>query len=209
MDDRATPYTYEQAGKALGIETEAVRARARRGALRRGPRTNDNRPTVLLSTADIATIRAGIRPVRPEASPETAGRPDERDRTIKALEAEAMALRERMERAEARADLAQSELAAERTRVTQAEQEREQARVQAAAAEGELKGLTAGANHLHEELARMRREVAEAHNRAVAAEQLVLDAVRHREGAEVALAKARSWNFLNFLFGREGKRRGP
>jgi hypothetical protein len=207
MDEHRTPYTYEQAGKALGIETEAVRARARRGALRRGPTTNDKRPTVLLSPADIATIRAGIRPARPEAGPEAAGRPDEKEQIIKALKAEAVALRERMERAEVRADLAQTELAAERARVTQAEREREQARVQAAAAEGELKGLITGANHLHEELARMRREVAESHNRAVTAEQMVLDAVRQREGAEQALARARKWNFLNFLLGREGKGR--
>jgi hypothetical protein len=50
--------------------------------------------------------------------------------------------------------------------------------------------------------------VAEAHNRAVTAEQEVIEATKRREGAEAALAKARSWNFLNFLFGREGKGRG-
>ena len=61
------PYTYDRAADVLGIQAEAVRARLRRGALRRGPLTNDHRPTVLLSPAEIATIRAGIRTDRPEA----------------------------------------------------------------------------------------------------------------------------------------------
>jgi hypothetical protein len=73
---------------------------------------------------------------------------------------------------------------------------------------GELEGMKLATKHQHDELAQMRREVAEAHNRAVAAEQEALEATKLREGAEVALAKARSWNFLNFLFGREGKGRG-
>lgn len=77
----------------------------------------------------------------------------------------------------------------------------------AARVEGELEGLKLGIEHQHAELAQMRREVAEAHNRAVVAEQQEIEATRQREGAEVALAKARKWNFLNFLFGLEGKRR--
>jgi hypothetical protein len=89
MDDQATPHTYQQAAEALGIEAEVVRAR-----LRRGPLTNDRRPTVLLSLAEIAPIRSGIQTDRPEAGPDSdpdfAGRPDERDRTISALEAEAV-----------------------------------------------------------------------------------------------------------------------
>jgi hypothetical protein len=141
MDADSNPYTYEQAASALGIQAEAVRARLRRGALRRGPKTNDGRPTVLLSPADIATIRAGIRPVHPEAGPDAAGRPDERDKTIQALEAQASALRERAEKAEVRADQAQADVATERARVAQADREREEARIRAAAAEGEVKGL--------------------------------------------------------------------
>jgi hypothetical protein len=58
---------------------------------------------------------------------------------------------------------------------------------------------------MHEELARMRREVAEAHNRAVAAEQQSREATSRREEVEAALAK--KWSFLNFLFGREGRSR--
>lgn len=68
-----------------------------------------------------------------------------------------------------------------------------------------LKGVKLATEHQHAELAQIRRQVAEAHNRAVAAEQQIIEATRLREGAEAALAKARSWNFLNFLFGREGK----
>jgi hypothetical protein len=149
MDDHATPHTYEQAAAALGIQAEAVRARLRRGALRRGPLTNDRRPTVLLSPADIATIRAGIRPDRPESTsesgpdsaPESAGRPDERDRTINALEAAAAALHERAARAEAERDMAKAAASAERTRAEQAEAEREAARIAAARAEGEAVAL--------------------------------------------------------------------
>ncbi len=91
MDEQATPYTYDRAAEALGIQPEAVRARLRRGALRRGPLTNDRRPTVLLSPAEIATIRAGVRtqPAESEADSgqDSAGPPDERDRTRAALEA--------------------------------------------------------------------------------------------------------------------------
>lgn len=97
MDDQATSYTYDRAAEVLGIQAEAVRARLRRGALRRGPRTNDHRPTVLLSPAEIAAIRAGVRADRPEAIPEagpdSTSHPDERDRTIAALEAERDAAR--------------------------------------------------------------------------------------------------------------------
>ncbi len=145
MDDHPVPYTYDKAGDLLGIEAEAVRARARRGALRRGPRTNDNRPTVLLSPADIATIRAGIRPVRPEAGPETGpdstGRPDERDRTIKALDGELAAMREALaherealQRERVRADAAVMDASRERDRA-------EGAMIRAAASEAEVKGL--------------------------------------------------------------------
>jgi hypothetical protein len=61
MDDTPKPHTYEQAAAVLGIQAEAVRGRLRRGALKRGPRMNDGRPTVLLSPADIATIRTPSR----------------------------------------------------------------------------------------------------------------------------------------------------
>lgn len=142
MDDQATPHTYQQVAEALGIEAEAVRARLRRGALRRGPPTNDRRPTVLLRLAEISTIRAGIRTDRPEAgpasNPDSAGHPDERDRTSSALEAEAATLREAVGRERERAARAEGESAALRERM---ESEREAAKVAAASAEGEAKGL--------------------------------------------------------------------
>lgn len=72
---------------------------------------------------------------------------------------------------------------------------------------GELEGMKLATEHQHTELAQMRREVAEAHNRAVTAEQEVIEATKRREGAEEALARARKWNFLNFLFGRDGRSR--
>lgn len=72
---------------------------------------------------------------------------------------------------------------------------------------GELEGVKLATEHQHAELAQMRQEVAEAHNRAVAAEQEVIEATKRREGAEEALARVRKWNFLNFLFGREGRSR--
>ena len=93
MDEYLTPHTYQQAAEALGIEAEAVRARLRRGALRRRPLTNDRRPTVLLSPAEIATIRASVRTQPAESAPDSVGRPDRRDRRIAALEAERDAAR--------------------------------------------------------------------------------------------------------------------
>jgi hypothetical protein len=152
MNELPTPHTYQQAADALGIEAEAVRARLRRGALRRGPLTNDRRPTVLLSPAEIATIRAGVRTHHPEAAPDSgldagadsAGRPDERGRTISALEAEAATLREAVGRERERADKAEAAAAVVpdlRERLGRAEGEsgtlREQARAERDRAEAE------------------------------------------------------------------------
>jgi hypothetical protein len=138
MDDHPTAYTYDQAAAALGIHPEAVRARLRRNALRRGPPGNDGRPTVLLSPADIATVRAAIRsqPAKagPGTDPDAAGRPDERDRTIKALEDAAAALRETLERERKASDQLQVDAARERDRA-------EGALIRAAAAEAEGKAL--------------------------------------------------------------------
>ncbi|MBL6082266.1 hypothetical protein JMJ56_30275 [Belnapia sp. T18] len=54
---------------------------------------------------------------------------------------------------------------------------------------GELEGVKLATQHQHAELAQMRREVAEAHNRAVTAEQQIIEATRLREGAEAAWLK--------------------
>ncbi len=110
--------------------------------------------------------------------------------------------------------VSKGEAEALRRAVEHERQARSRAEVEAAAqkeraglALGQLEGVKLATEHQHAELAQMRQEVAEAHNRAVTAEQQAIEATRLREGAEAALAKARSWNFLNFLFGREGKGR--
>lgn len=106
---------------------------------------------------------------------------------------EAEALRGALEHERGARSLAEAEAAAQKER--------------ASLALGELEGVKLATEYQHAELVQMRREVAEAHNRAVTAEQEIIEAVKRREGAEEALAKARSWNFLNFLFGRVGKGR--
>jgi hypothetical protein len=93
---------------------------------------------VLLSPADIATVRAASRaqPTKagPGADPDAAGRPDERDRTIKALEDAAATLRETLERERKASDQVQADAVRERDRA-------ENALIRAAASEAEVKGL--------------------------------------------------------------------
>ena len=67
------PYTYEDAARICEVSPETIRARARRGRLKRGRPTNSGRPTVLLSETEIEAIRNG-RPFRPDGKPP--GRPD-------------------------------------------------------------------------------------------------------------------------------------
>lgn len=162
MDDssqRRIPHTYDQAAAALGIKPEAVRARRRRGDLTRGPNANDGRPTVLLSEAEIATIRARVRTVRPEAdpastpeaAPDSTGRPDGQDRMVRALEDAQALLRDQLallrdqlgeDRAtletavlelKARAEKAEIQVSAEGARADRAEAERDTARAETAA----------------------------------------------------------------------------
>ncbi|MHB0697353.1 hypothetical protein [Roseomonas mucosa] len=152
MDEQPTPHTYEQAAQALGINAEAVRARLRRGALRRGPRTNDGRPTVLLGPADIASIRSGVRPaVHPESGPDPDGHAalEALRGTVAILERELADAKAAASRADGRADriLQQSEaerarlldlVEAERARAVAAEAEREETRRRLAEAEAAL-----------------------------------------------------------------------
>ena len=119
---------------------------------------------------------------------------------LKVLDAALIAFKEEQERGTVREERLRVELAA--AVATLGEQ-----RSRADRAEGELEGIKLATEHQHAELAQMRSEVAEAHNRAVTAERQAINATRQREGAEMALARARKWNFLNFLFGREGKGR--
>jgi hypothetical protein len=203
--------TYTEAAAILGVDRETVarRARRRRWAKQAG---NDGKPRVAIPV-NVLPVRASVpvtvTAIYPDTFPDNAATstpsvPDinppqnpnsDTAALVLALALHAQAATERADQLKLVAEAAQAEAAAARSRADRAE--------------GEIDGLKTGAEHLHEELARMRREVAEAHNRAVTAEQQIIEATGRREGAEVALAKARSWNFLNFLFGREGKGRKP
>ena len=185
--------TYSEAAAALGVNPESVAKRMRRSGWTRRP-GNDGKPRVAVPVSALpvsvivpVTVQNGasIVPVNNPDIPQSV-----QDNTLAVISA---VFREEQDRLRAERDAAQTALA--------------EARKRADWAEGELEGLKLATEHQHAELAQMRREVAEAHNRAVVAEQQVIEATRQREGAEVALAKARKWNFLNFLFNLEGKRR--
>lgn len=153
MDDRRTPYTYEQAAEVLGINAEAVRARLRRGSLRRGPTTNDSRPTVLLSPDDIATLRVSVRQVGPDDH--SAVHPDPDGRSLKELvellrvqtqradaaQAEVAALSERAGRAEGEAEVLRDAVAHERRQVATALAAQQTAERAREAAEAEAAGV--------------------------------------------------------------------
>jgi chromosome segregation ATPase len=121
--------------------------------------------------------------------------------------AEIPILREAIGVAKGEAEALREAVQHEREARSRAEAEAATLKERASLALGELQGVKLATEHQHAELAQMRREVAEAHNRVIAAEQQVIEATRQREGAEAALAKARKWSFLNFLFDRQGKGR--
>lgn len=123
------------------------------------------------------------------------------------LLSEVPALREAIGAAKGEAEALRRTIEYEREVRGRAEAEVVAQKERAGLALGELEGVKMATEHQHAELAQMRREVAEAHNRAVTAEQEVIEATKRREGAEEALARVRKWNFLNFLFGREGRSR--
>ncbi len=181
MDDQPTPHTYEQAAAALGIQAEAVRARLRRGALRRGPRTNDGRPTVLLSQADIATIKAGLRTaVHPESGPESS--PDADTKPGNVLLA---LLRDQLERAQVDADIARAAMVDA--------QERWGGRLDRLAAE--LAETRKGWAEANARAAAEARQAAEADARAV-------DAIRRAEAAEDAQRAWQAASWWRRLVGR-------
>ncbi len=127
-----------------------------------------------LSPAEIATIRAGIRPHHPESTPDSAGRPDERDRTIAALEAEAAALRDALGRERERADRVEANRDAARALADQRGREVVELRERVGQAEGESGAL---------------REQAKAERDRAAALAAERDAARaEREAAKVAAA---------------------
>lgn len=173
MTDAAEPvaYTYEDAGQLCGVSAETIRARARRGKLRRGRPTNSGRPTVLLTETEIAAITAG-RPFR-GVDGQPAGRPDEQPSgrppgqaaIIEALTAHIATLREQLARVEATVEAARQA----------AEQERDQERARAEAAEARAE----------------RGEAAAAAERAAAAEERArLLAQLDRLTAELATSRA-------------------
>ncbi len=149
MSDQSI-YLLTEAAERTGLTVDALRKRIRRGKLET-VKGNDGLVRVRLTSADMDALRlAEGQTGQPKPS-----QPDERDRTIAALEAERDAarlaaakaegesgtLREQVEAERGRANRAEAEAAAERGRAAQAEREREEARIRAAAAEGEAKGL--------------------------------------------------------------------
>jgi uncharacterized coiled-coil protein SlyX len=132
MDEQpeATAFTYEDAARACGVTAETIRLRARRGKLRRGRPTNTGRPTVLLTEAEIAAIRAG-RPFRggvtghPDVQPP--GQPEQPDvqptgqhSTISALAGHVTTLREQLAKGQADFATMTEQLSAERDREREA-----------------------------------------------------------------------------------------
>jgi hypothetical protein len=193
--------TYAEAAAALGVNPESVARRMRRDNWARH-KGNDNRPRVAVPVKVL-----GVPTVVPVIAPDNAAKttppvldikPPQNSESntvglVLSLAFHAQAATERADQLKIVAEAAQAEAAAARSRADRAE--------------GEVDGLKTSAEHMHEELARMRWEVAEAHNRAVTAEQEAREAISLRDGAEAALAKIRKWSFLNFLFGREGRSR--
>jgi hypothetical protein len=147
MTDQPSLLLLTEAAERTGLTVDALRKRIRRGKLET-VKGNDGLVRVRLTTADMEALRLADSQPQPSQA-------DESGRTIKALEAEAAALRERAEKAERRAERAEGESATlreqvefERERAGRAESERDAARVEreaakvaAASAEGEAKGL--------------------------------------------------------------------
>ncbi len=140
MSDPSSLYLLTEAAERTGLTVDALRKRIRRGKLDT-VKGNDGLVRVRLTSADMEAPRLGEG--QPKASP-----PDENGQTIKALEAEAAALRERVAKAEGESGTLREQVESERGRAAKAEAERdaaraerEDAKVAAAAAEGEAKGL--------------------------------------------------------------------
>ena len=136
--------SYAEAARTLRVTPESLHRRMRRNgwARREG---NDGKPRVAVP---IDALRR-FDPVPDVVQDGVLGSvPDERDRTIAALEAEAAVLRDALGRERDRADQAEARAgqAEQRADQTEAERdaaraEREAAKVAAAGAEGEAKGL--------------------------------------------------------------------
>lgn len=118
----------------MGIDPESANRRARRQSWRRRM-GNDHRTRVAVPLDALPDIT----PDKPKTSPPVSGNkpgdiPPDMSHTIKALEGEAAALREALQRERERTERTETE-------AIQLREEREAARVQAARAEGEALGL--------------------------------------------------------------------
>jgi hypothetical protein len=145
MVDQQTLYTLAEASALTGLSVEALRLRIKRGKLE-GVRGNDGHPRVRLTSADLEAIQqAGQRNstlAQPEPTLDNVGTIE-----LNVLATAVETLRERAERAEARAEAAQAladrrgeELAELRERAGRAEGEAAALREQAKAAEARLRG---------------------------------------------------------------------
>ncbi len=149
MDDEAKPYLLTEASGLTGLSVDALRKRIERKSLRGSRSNEDGQWRVWLTSKDVEMAKSG-RSL--DKSGQDADGPTDESRTIKALEAEAAALRDALDRERERADRAEAkaetesatlreQVESERARAGRAEAEREAAKVAAASAEGEAKGL--------------------------------------------------------------------
>lgn len=122
MTEPSNLFLLTEAASRTGLSVDALRKRIRRGHLET-VKGNDGLVRVRLPDSH------RLDDVQPEPS-----RPDERDRTIKALEGELATVREALQRERAHADEAAGLAARERDRA-------EGAMIRAAASEAEVKGL--------------------------------------------------------------------
>jgi chromosome segregation ATPase len=152
MDDEAKPYLLTEASGLTGLSVDALRKRIERKKLRGSRSNEDGQWRVWLTSRDVETAKSGRIVDKPGQDVDVQS---DESRTIKALDAEAAALRERVGRAEGESATLRERMESERGRADQAEAragraeaerdaaraEREAAKVAAASAEGEARGL--------------------------------------------------------------------
>jgi hypothetical protein len=170
--EEPTAYTYEDAARLCGVSTETIRLRARRGKLGKGRPTNTNRPTVLLTAADIEAISAGrsINP-RPSGRPDDLfarpsgqdGRPDGQNSEIKALTDHVTTLQESLKREQTVTDKYRHDLEREQVRTEDAERRAQAATDGKLSAEQERDEARGRVNYLTSAVDQLRKELSEAH----------------------------------------------
>src|SRR5215207_5776989 len=123
MDGEAKPYLLTEASGLTGLSVDALRKRIERKKLRGSRSNEDGQWRVWLTSRDVETAKSG-RPV------DKSGQDVDESPTIKALEAEAAGLRERLGRAEGESATLREQVESERTRSGRAEAERDAARAE-------------------------------------------------------------------------------